>query len=241
MSTFNINSTCDFHIDLDHGYEVYYHEPSMGKKILFGVALIEAIIIILLILFHKNDTQNTHNAVTCVSTPATEDDILKAFGESGTREDMLTVSRNLTLADNTIITANLDVICAKIYRQYKGQRKDGACDIVNELTLYGPFHQKMSDEQLNEHHEVPLLSIEELHGSISYELAESGEMYIQIESDGNSSGAIKMKLNLRKKDKNGQEWELVWRPFTGDEAQSSHDTLHFSGCGGALGCTSENR
>lgn len=206
----------------------------MWKKILIGVALMEAIIIIFLMIVLKNHEQNTNNAITRVSPFAAAAARSKALSESGTFEDMLTVSRELTHADNTTIAAKLDVVCAKIYRQYVGMKDGGSCDIINKLTLYGPFHQKMSDEQMDDHHRVPLLNIDPLHGKISYELTEAGELYIQIAPNDNSTEVIQMKLNLRKKDKNGQEWELVWRPFMGDEAQSSHDTFHSNEWGGVI-------
>lgn len=203
-----------------------------NRNLFFPIALIEAIVIIVLAYTLINRKQSSFNSTSdssCAETICDQEKPKARVIGWNEEEVMLYVPRELTAINGEKFNAKINVVSAKIYaEQHSPKIPDKYC----ELSIYGPFHQNLTAEEIEENHGTPLFTIDSILANYTYELTNNGSLIIQVEPFKCLKEKLTMKLNLRKKDKDGQEWELVWRPFKGEESASSHDIPYYSASGG---------
>lgn len=202
--------------------------------VFFFIALIETIVIIVLayaLIDRKQTSINSISDSNCAEAICDQNKPKARIIGWDEEEVMLYVPRELTAANGKKINAKINVASAKIYaEQYTPTKLDKYC----ELSIYGPFHQNLTAEEIEENHGTPLFAIDSILANYTYELTNDGNLIIQIEPFKCLKEKFTMTLNLRKKDKDGQEWELVWRPFKGEECSSSHDIPYYGIRGGII-------
>ena len=129
------------------------------------------------------------------------------FGEGYTT---LHVDRELVLqADGRAYKGQVDVL-----KETKKTRhrvwEDEAQPMDEDLRLHGPYQQAAHASLYAE----PFFTISPLAGKIKTQLDGSGKYTIQITSYKDDTVLINIEINFRCVDAEGQEWELVWRPFS---------------------------
>lgn len=212
-----------------------------NRNLFFPIALIEAIVIIVLaytLIDRKQSSFNSTSDSSCAETISDQDKPKTRIIGWDEEEVMLYVPRELTSINGEKFSTKINVASAKIYAEQYIPTKP---DKYSELNIYGPFHQNLTSEEIEENHDLPLFTIDSILANYTYELTNDGKLIIQIEPFKCLKEKLTMALNLRKKDKDGQEWELVWRPFKGEESSSSHDIPYYSIRGGVIDLYKRNK
>lgn len=88
--------------------------------------------------------------------------------------------------------------------------EDDAQPMGEDLRLHGPYQQAAHASLYAE----PFFTISPLAGMIKTQLESSGKYTVQITPYKDNAVLINIEINFRRVDADGQEWELVWRPFS---------------------------
>lgn len=122
----------------------------------------------------------------------------------------LHVDRELVVqADGRAYKGQVDVL-----KETKKTRRlvweDDAQPLGEDLRLHGPYQQEAHASLYAE----PFFTISPLAGKIKTQLESSGKYTVQITPYKAKAVLINIEINFRRVDADGQEWELVWRPFS---------------------------
>ena len=122
----------------------------------------------------------------------------------------LHVDREFVLqSDGSAYKGNVDVL-----KETKKARRrvweEESQPIDEDLRLHGPYQQTAHESLYVE----PFFTISPLAGKIKTHLDSSGKYTIQITPYKEDVTLISIAINFRRVDAEGQEWELVWRPFS---------------------------
>ena len=129
------------------------------------------------------------------------------FGEGYTT---LHVNRELVLqADGRPFKSTVDVVNETKKTRHRVW-EDEAQPMDEDLRLHGPYQQAAHASLYAE----PFFTISPLAGKIKTQLDDSGKYTIQITPYKDDAALINIEINFRRVDAEGQEWELVWRPFS---------------------------